>query len=708
MKNKFLITVLAVISVAILPSTLYANLESQFADPVISTADYVPLVAGQGGVTTIPASQFFEYNNFGQSTGVINRDEGYARYQFDDDFGTYTFGTLITDEIWISVNGFITFQAPNRQDAFDSDGLFIDNPTNFPENVAAPFWGNHVYRTSAETNYTPSSVLVAEDDEKITVEWKNININEPVSSTITNPSSIANFQVIIYKSTFQGTTQGNLEFAYGLVNGSSGQIVVTEGASIGIKGNTGEYMNGLCSVIPGNPNTPDCDPSTSLRKSSAWQPSGGTNKRILFSVFEFTPVYLWWGDGDTDLSKAPNQRHEARPQNRFVTFNDVRNIMRSVVTNVPLDSAYGREAYHADVDHDGRFYRVDTVVWAREGYITGGINDNNGRFITEDPTTGNIVVANYRWDDVDLQFRFYPLGEDPQVNEIPAVDVVIRVDSVMKDIIPIRSRDRNNLLNEHLMDLPTRVSNSSEVYFSADEQDAKWIVSYLMAKVTSLPWVYDTEKNGKLNYVEQIANNVRFGNPNVKSENLYEIPVYANGILEDGVSARISLDANIENITLFQNEDNLLMSDHEGGNLVIVGNGQLNSSEPIAMLYVSTDNDVINASGIRFNDEEKADITISLNTDYEGQLTITSNPLTNANTRFIFTPNFDGKYNVTVYDAFGNTVRNLNITDQVAGQQFEVTFDGRNNNGQEISNGAYIIEVSNSNEVLTNKLVVRK
>lgn len=44
------------------------------------------------------------------------------------------------------------------------------------------------------------------------------------------------------------------------------------------------------------------------------------------------------------------------PQNRYVTVNDARMIMRAVATQRPLDSVWGREAYHGDVTHNGRYY----------------------------------------------------------------------------------------------------------------------------------------------------------------------------------------------------------------------------------------------------------------------------------------------------------------------------------------------------------------
>jgi hypothetical protein len=50
------------------------------------------------------------------------------------------------------------------------------------------------------------------------------------------------------------------------------------------------------------------------------------------------------------------------PQNRFVTVNDARVIMHSMATKVPLDSVRRRNAYHGDVNHNGRYWYPSTNV----------------------------------------------------------------------------------------------------------------------------------------------------------------------------------------------------------------------------------------------------------------------------------------------------------------------------------------------------------
>jgi hypothetical protein len=99
---------------------------------------------------------------------------------------------------------------------------------------------------------------------------------------------------------------------------------------------------------------PQATDSTNL--SNAWQPSGASNYRILFTAQKTLNIEEFWGDGDVDFSKTPAERHFGLPQNRYVTFNDVRLILRSMATQVPLDSVRRRAAYHGDVNHNGRYY----------------------------------------------------------------------------------------------------------------------------------------------------------------------------------------------------------------------------------------------------------------------------------------------------------------------------------------------------------------
>lgn len=291
--------------------------------------------------------------NFGlPPTWIMDLDDGYA-FPAGIDIGfDFEFNGEVYRKVWICVNGFITFTPPPFVPSKVATGLFVGS-VSYPKNVVAPFWGDHVYRNTSEKfqGYMPSRISYYTDvaNGVFTVQWKNLNINDG-----TVRSSVANFQVKIYKSADPLAFQGDIEFAYGPVGGNTytqETNVITRNATVGVKGEGDDYMNGL---------EYGQDPylvRTSRQLTNLWPPSeGATDKRIRFFALSRFSIDEWWGDGDVDFSKAVGKKHFGMPQNRFVTVNDARLIMRSVVTGFKLDSVRKRAAYHGDVNHNGRYW----------------------------------------------------------------------------------------------------------------------------------------------------------------------------------------------------------------------------------------------------------------------------------------------------------------------------------------------------------------
>ncbi|TNE36942.1 T9SS type A sorting domain-containing protein [bacterium] len=345
--TKSIITGLTVALVALSSSyTLKSDVPGEFKSVRLVDKNYEPIVGG----TTLEAIDFTLPPN------IPSADDGYARinigFPFEYNGDVYT-------QLWVCVNGFITFDSPNYLKQINPTGLFKDLPSTYQKNVVAPFWGDHIYRTDIEAlqKYTRTKIIYKREANKITIEWRDLNIMDK-----SLPSSIANFQVILYKSDDPATPQGDIEFAYGQVGGNpltNATTVVTKGASVGIKGEFDDFINGLYPCTNDPQDSTDCvlpaaTDSTTL--TNAWQPSGASNYRILFSAKKTLNVEEFWGDGDVDFSKTPSERHYGMPQNRYVTFNDVRLILRSLATQVPLDSVRRRQAYHGDVNHNGRYF----------------------------------------------------------------------------------------------------------------------------------------------------------------------------------------------------------------------------------------------------------------------------------------------------------------------------------------------------------------
>ena len=288
---------------------------------------------------------------------AVDLDDGYSNQAGIPIGFPFEFNGEVYNSLWICVNGFITFSQPPFYPSKQPQGLFVQN-VSYPINVIAPFWGDHRYRQDGEkfNGYMPSEISYKLDAANgiFTVQWKNLNINDQ-----SVPSSIGSFQLKLYKSKDPLSGQGNIEFCYGQIGGNTyntGTLVVTKGASVGIKGEFVDFMNALRFQKADNSYNELAVRQDDTTMTNEWTPSGGNEKRIRFNANIRYNITEWWGDGDADMSKGFGRKHYLMPQNRFVTVNDARVIMRSVATNTPLDSVRKRNAFHADVNHNGRYW----------------------------------------------------------------------------------------------------------------------------------------------------------------------------------------------------------------------------------------------------------------------------------------------------------------------------------------------------------------
>ena len=361
--KKFLMTAVGIailIAVSVSPS-LISQVNGEYKSiSLVENTPYENLV----GATVIPSSQFA----LGPNYITMDKDDGYHRVNLGFDF---EMNGEVFNQCWIGVNGFITLSPPPFLPAKNVNALFLD-ANNYPVNVVAPFWGDHYYRD--QIDFFTNGFVISEISYKLeeiiheggkvqkvfVVQWKDLNINYHYLGEDVK-SSVANFQLRLYESLDEFSYQGNIEFAYGTVGPKNrpditDNRVITSGSVVGIKGEGkiigegADYLNGLffnqSLELAG----------TSQAKTTSWQPSGGSDKRIFFGALSVFNVAEWWGDGDVDFSKARGNKHFGLPQSRFVTVNDVRLIMKAVASNIPLDPVRRRQAYHGDVNHNGRYY----------------------------------------------------------------------------------------------------------------------------------------------------------------------------------------------------------------------------------------------------------------------------------------------------------------------------------------------------------------
>lgn len=611
----------------IAPQTLKAQVYGEFSS--IELVENTPYEYLQNG-------NVITYFALPPTYNVLDKDDGYAKVDIGFPF---EFNGEVYTQAWVSTNGFITFTEPPYLPARDPNALFLD-ANNYPTNVIAPYWGDHYYRDETDffTNgFMPTQISYAtqqvDANQKVfIVEWKNLNINYKLNGQVIK-SSVGTFQLRIYESTDAYSKQGDIEFAYDIIGNNpyvEDNTVVTKGAVVGLKGEgkiVGEgadFLNGLMY------NRPIEDAAVRHDTTSFWQPSGGTDKRIRFYALERFNVAEWWGDGDVDFSKAEGRKHYGMPQNRFVTANDARLIMKSVATGVPLDPVRRREAYHGDVNHNGRYY----------------YNSLNEKV--------NITTKS----------------------------------SVFTD------------------DLPNEVSSIKQILFEVTEMDASLIMNYLAAKVPELPWLIDSiPYYGKLSS-DVIANNIKIGTPVSLGNGEYNVPVYLNGNVKSTFGTKFELNGTVLDVTTPQFENSNIMNSFYGSRVVLSGSGSFDSETPVAFVKLRTNNSVITANAIRFDDVNMPSVSSTVNEGLNASFSVVAqpNPATTVASINVNVPQ-NGVYTVSVYNMIGSRMATIYSGELNAGSKTFI-WDLTGNQGDKLNAGVYFVKLESNNSSTVCKVVV--
>jgi len=336
-------------------------------DAVIENIFYNPLAGG----TLIPDNRFLDF------VGNADPDDGVANavpvgFNFDYNGNMYWVsgpGSLTNPAIVnVGINGWVTVGAREIPVVTnDNNYLFLSNE---PNNTLAPFWGDHFYRT-LEPGYTPSRIsygtsYVPDPNPNapagsvlgtFTVEWRDLNINNKA-----NPNSIASFQVKIVQNPMANDQtladhRAKIEFHYGPI-GNVGQVT-TDGASVGIEDSIGfTHMNGMFQSAF---NDEQDTRLNTTQRTSCWPPATCLPGRAIVFAPEGRANFDDWGDGDVNLDQVYNPDPVVRRhQNRFVTLTDADLILRSRAQAYPaMDSIEGRNAFHGDANHNGRYQNPD-------------------------------------------------------------------------------------------------------------------------------------------------------------------------------------------------------------------------------------------------------------------------------------------------------------------------------------------------------------
>lgn len=625
-----------------------AQVYGEFNAPKVQTGPYFELVDDKA----------IESKDFGMPPNYFtDLDDGYAIIPLDQ--FAFEFNGEVYNQVWISINGFVTFgkkegntlyPPPNLPSATrEPRGLFWDG-ASYPVNCVAPFWGDHRYRVEDDKfqGYAPTRISYKSEADKFTVQWKNLNINYKIGSQIYK-ASVADFQVILYKSNDPVSKQGNIEFRYGQIGKRPNQEqyfdidderVITAGASVGLKGegttvgSQAEFVNALYNGgrIPFDPLLVN----TSEALTTEWTPSGNGSYSIVLEAKTRFNIEEWWGDGDVDFSKTEGKPHFGKPQNRFVTINDARLIMKSVATGILLDSVRRRAAYHGDVNHNGRFY----------------YNATNTR-------------VRIPWKDMN-----------------------------------------------YADNLPTEISSLKQILFEANEYDAALILAYISARVPQLPYLLnDYPQYGKVDG-NNVKSTIEFGKATDLGANTYQIPVYVTGSFNGAIGMKFDVNGSVINTTAVENENSTVVVINEAGRntVVISGNGEFNVNNPIAYVTVAANNS-LTINNIRFNDEDVADVKLNLasvngGSTEDSKMSVGPNPFSTSS-EISFNIETAGYYTLAVYGMNGNLVKVIAAENMTNGFK-SFKWDGTNAENNKVESGVYIYRLTGNDNSISKKVIFNK
>jgi len=312
----------------------------------------------------IPVGQFVNFS------GTPDPNDGTTRPGIPVGFH-FLFNGNDADSVNVNVNGWVSVRSLNYNATFNAIPVTPANNNNLfssvlPNNVLAPYWGDHYYRTT-EPGFTPSRISYATSfvpaksvDPNaapnkfigtFTVEWRDLNVNDP-----TNSNSIASFQFIIRQNPMAydmaaPDQRATFEFQYG-PEGNSGNVQ-TVGAAVGANDSAGfTHINALFTSTLAF----DAVRNDDTTRTTVWPPTGLPGRAVQL-LPKGVSLLNQWGDGDVYLLQQNSPNAQVRThQSLFVTLDDAMAILNATASNMPLDSVEGRAAFHGDANHTGRVY----------------------------------------------------------------------------------------------------------------------------------------------------------------------------------------------------------------------------------------------------------------------------------------------------------------------------------------------------------------
>lgn len=593
-----------------------------YYDMEIGNQYFNPLV---GNTTEILDVNFVDFSGFG------DLDDGVAN---DIPIGfTFEYNHDMISTMNVCINGWASLG--HQQTPVITHDIYYLFRANQPNNTLAPFWGDHQYRLPGETafGFKPTTihygvVAVPDPDPRVppgsllrtfTVEWRDLNINDK-----TNKNSIASFQIKIIQNQYANNpvvpdNRATIEFHYGSI-GNLGDVR-TQGSTVGIEDSVSDvlahsFMNGLfpSSFAGEEPARLNSDSLT-----TCWPPATCLPGRVIRYVPEGRNRFNIWGDGDVNLTQLDNSLGSEilLNQNRFVTLADADSLLRaSARAYPPLDSVEGRQAFHGDANHSGRYTNP-------------------------------------------LYPGFY--------------------------------------------------------FYRANAYDAAYILMYLAAKLPFLPWpqplpvpVYKEAGSSEAGNISGIIADVK--NTSTRG-NTTLVPI----VLRGNVNGPLAFDMNVKSLNNsvlsfagVESSKGMIRHNASIGKVVFAAAGQFVDGDVLGYLQFVAEPNVVadfELSDVIINDEPFAGQRSTLAADAQGNEVLVGNALeqntpnpfflgSSSLTTIEYSVENASMVSLKVYDMLGNEVRSLVSGESVTSGAHEVKWDGRDNGGSLVANGAYYYQLT--------------
>jgi hypothetical protein len=227
---------------------------------------------------------------------------------------------------------------------------------------------------------------------------------------------------------------------------------------------------------------------------------------------------------------------------------------------------------------------------------------------------------------------------------------------------------------------------------------------YISGRLPYLPWIYDNDTTGPdfgKTTLENVADNVRFGQPKSIGSGLVQVPVYLNNNHDGAFGVRFATNSDIESVTPILTGRNTVSADNSADVAVVAGNGAFDAQQPVAMVTMKETATLL-FSDIRFNEIDKQTQTLDVVDAENASINVFPNPVTSSVTIGANAAT-QGNMTIRVFDSFGKLVNTV-LDENVAAGLVNATWGTTDAAGNTVAAGSYIVRIEGAG-VSTSKVI---